>query len=132
MRIDEKHQEAKLEIFQSKNNLKPFDSINLISDRIQIESNAKKIQKLTSSSYFNDPSISQSSNTSETYLTITENIYEEVSDVIVNVKTNNELALPDFESSSLVLLVFNNIAANNSNRIMLKIGFMTFNEKNIW
>lgn len=131
MRIDEKHQEAKLEIFQSKNNQKPFETINLISDRIQIESNAKKIHKLTSSSYFNGPSISQSSNTSETYLTITENIYEEVSDVIVNVKTNNELALPDFESSSLVLLIFN-IAANNSNRIMVKIGFLTFNEKNIW
>lgn len=113
LRIDDKQQEAKLDLFQTKSNQKPFDTINLIQDKIAIETNSKVINKLTcsSSSVCENPGITPSS-------TI-ESIYEEVNDDI-------DLNRINFEKSSLIILL------HGSNRVNVKLGFLTYNQKNIW
>lgn len=58
-----------------------------------------------------------------------DNIYEEVNDELALAGEN---ALPNFESSSLVLLLYNAPTSNTANKLMLKIGFSTFSAKNIW
>lgn len=132
LRIDEKLQEAKIEIYQSKCNLKPFDTINLISDRIQLESSIKQIQKMTLTNGFNNLSLSSSVDTiSSSSPNLGDNIYEEVNDELIN--TTNDYNIPNFDGSSLVLFIYNTtIGSNNNNKIMLKIGFKTFSAKNIW
>ena len=149
--MDEKQQEAKLDIYQSKSNLKPFDTINLVSDRIQIESSMKQIRKLTSSSSSTTTtSIQHVQNGVETNggaANNGDNIYEEVSDDLTLVAASNGVeSLPNFENSSLVLLLFNtplsaassssssstNATSNTHNKLLLKIGFSSFSAKNIW
>lgn len=149
LRMDEKQQEAKLDIYQSKSNLKPFDTINLVSDRIQIESNMKQIRKLASSTHNQQQQhLAVYQNPTEVVASAAasngaDNIYEEVSDDLVNAGANGaaESTLPNFETSSLVLLLYNTAAAatsatstavSSSNKLMLKIGFTSFNSKNIW
>jgi hypothetical protein len=150
LRMDEKQQEAKLDIYQSKSNLKPFDTINLVSDRIQIESSMKQIRKLTaSSSSTTTTSIQHVQNGVETNggANNGDNIYEEVSDDLTLVAASNGVeSLPNFETSSLVLLLFNtplsvtssssssstNATSNTHNKLLLKIGFTSFSAKNIW
>lgn len=113
LRIDEKQQEAKLDLFQTRSNQKPFDTINLIQDKILIETNTKVINKLTSSSV--GVSESQTITPSSTM----ESIYEEVND-------DMDINKIHFEKSSLIILL------HGSNRLTLKLGFSTYNQKNIW
>lgn len=109
LRIDEKQQEAKLDIYQTKTNLKPFDTINLIQEKVQIETNIKSINKLTNSSGSNVVIDSLGA----------ESIYEELNE-------ENFDGFPNFEKSSLVILLY------GSNRLTLKLAFNSYNKKNIW
>jgi hypothetical protein len=135
--MDEKQQEAKLDIYQSKSNLKPFDTINLVSDRIQIESNMKQIKKLCLSPPSHPSSLALTpvhslDHPSSNNQNGGDNIYEELNDDLATPgAAPTEPALPNFEASSLVLLLFNT-TANTNNKLMLKIGFSSFNAKNIW
>ncbi|CAF0710620.1 unnamed protein product [Brachionus calyciflorus] len=114
LRIDEKYQEAKLDLFQTKSNQKPFDTINLIQDKILIETNTKVIGKLTNSSQ----GLSESAQTLTPSSTM-ESIYEEVND-------DMEINRVNFEKSSLIILL------HGTNRVTLKLGFLSYNQKNIW
>ncbi|RNA41050.1 serine threonine- kinase MRCK alpha isoform X3 [Brachionus plicatilis] len=113
LRMDEKQQEAKLDLYQTRSNQKPFDTINLIQDKILIETNPKVISKLTS------PSSGATDNCGMTPSSTMESIYEEVNDDI-------ELNRINFEKSSLIILL------HGSNRVTVKLGFSTYNQKNIW
>ena len=116
-----KQDQPQLDLYQTKTNLKPFDSINLINDRVLIETNIKQIKKicgLTPMSIQSLPPCAYSEvNDNHKEDGDSDNIYEEL---------NNEPAnLINFEHSSLVILLYNT-------KLCLKLGFTSFNKKNIW
>lgn len=158
--MDDKQQEAKLDIYQSKSNHKPFDTINLVLDRIQIESHARQIKKLTAVTSISSAQAQQQMQAAlEAAAAATtiaaqnggsDNIYEEVNDELATALIANNgdaMPLPNFDNSSLVLLLHNssshpssgglsngvgNSNSSGSHKIMLKIAFSTFSAKNLW
>lgn len=121
-----KKDQSQLELYQSKTNLKPFDSINLINDRVLMETNIKQIKKILVNqpnsflSSFEKPSNKKSPSiinlNEDNNQDSNDNIYEELNE------TSNFI---NFEQSSLIILLYNN-------KLCLKIGFTSFNKKNIW
>ncbi len=128
LRIDDKQQEARLDIYQKKSNLKPIDTINLITDRIMIETNTKQINKIKA---VNSPSVNASTNPAVAAAVDDQaNIYEELNEDIDS--------LINFEKSSLIILLYSNntgssfSGGSSGNKIMLKLGFASFSKKNLW
>jgi hypothetical protein len=116
--------QPQLDLFQTKTNLKPFDTINLITDRLLIETNIKQIQRICGASETTAQAQPSTFNVMDTAVAaaqvdLDDNIYEELSNV--DVATN----LINFEQSSLVILLYNK-------KLCLKIGFTSFDKKNIW
>ena len=118
-----KQDHPQLDLYQTKANLKPFDSINLISDRVLIETNIKQIKKICGAT----PAVAiRSLPPPSTYSEINENHREEPDSDNIYEELNVEPAsLVNFEQSSLVILLYNT-------KLCLKIGFPSFNKKNIW
>lgn len=131
LKLDEqgKFPDVRLEIYQAKTNLKPFDTISLLNDRICIESSIRNIRKLTNQ--MSTAAVVVASNTVPSDPGKDENIYEELNEDITSA-TETTTAVPNFENSSLILLLYNNHQQSAGNRLMLKLGFSSFNSKNIW
>lgn len=116
LRLDQ----PQLDLYQTKSNHKPFDTINLLNDRVQIETNIKQIKKLLSTS-----EKSSSSSREQSVINLNphqsdeDNIYEELNE---NTAYNQSI---NFEQSSLIILL-------HSTKLCLQIGFTSFNKKNIW
>lgn len=127
LRIDDKnHLEAKLDIYQKKSNLKPIDTINLLGDKILVETNTKLIQKIKSScGSSNNLAITDSAaSTAAAASNDQANIYEEVND-------NIDLVM-NFEKSSLIILLYNGPSGSSTNGVMMRLGFTSFSKKNLW
>ena len=142
LRIDDKQQEARLDIYQKKSNLKPIDTINLITDRIMIETNMKVINKIKAANGGGSSAAAAVSSGSPSTGVVgladdQANIYEELNEDIDS--------LINFEKSSLIILLYSsNSSATGGgsgssssgplggNKIMLKLGFASFSKKNLW
>jgi hypothetical protein len=113
LRID-----AQLEIYQTKTNLKPFETVNLLAERIMFETDYNIIKKLVSSSSSSTATANQKHQQEDEI-----NLYEQVD-------PNHKQALIqdqfiDFVQSSLIILVYNQ-------KISHQIGFESFGTKSVW
>jgi hypothetical protein len=114
-----------MEFYQTNANLKPFDTINLCTDRIQLETSYKRIRQL----------LSVMSNVTTTYpstahvvdLTVanSKNINsDEIYECLETNSTNSSSKLK-LDMSSLIMLLY-------GPKLCLQLGFNTFNKKNVW
>ena len=112
LRLDQ----PQLDLYQTRTNQKPFDTINLLNDKVMIETNIKQIKKLVSSSNSSSSTSSVINLNQEPIMPNEDNIYEEL---------NDQTSLINFDQSSLIILL-------HSTKLCLQIGFTSFNKKNIW
>lgn len=111
LRID-----GQLEIYQKETNLKPFETINLVTDKIMFETDYNLVKK------FIAPVTNASSNLVQKNHEEEVNLYEQVD---LNQKHSIQDQLIDFAQSSLIILIYNQ-------RISHQIGFDTFSAKSVW
>ena len=110
--------DGQLDLYQSRTNLKPFDHINLISERVKYETDYNAIKKIlanytANNQHLSSNSVSSSSSSAQfSYKTEEVNLYEQV---------ENQT---DF-TTSLVILLY-------SSKICVQLGFDSFSKKIIW
>ena len=143
LRLDQ----PQLDLYQSRANHKPFDSIQLLNDQVTIETDMKRIRKLLaangtgaaagedlvaidlSADLNAEPSLAPTGAHDET------NIYEELGagcgndhqqQQAMGKNQQQQQQLINFERSSLIILLY------SVPKMCLQIGFTSFNKKNIW
>ena len=123
LRLDQ----PQLDLYQTRANHKPFDSIQLLNDQVTIETDMKRIRKLLgAAATATSDDLVAIDNDEQHSISLEENIYEELSQSQQQQSGGKHQQLINFERSSLIILLL------GAPKLCLQIGFNSFNKKNIW